>query len=90
MRKQSCQSLIDLDFPGYAIGGLSVGESKPEMREMTDISCAHLPEDKPRYLMGVGTPLDLIESVAMGVDMFDCVMPTATQETVVFLLHWVR
>ena len=60
-----------------AIGGLSVGEPKEHMRAMTKYCCDHLPEDKPRYLMGVGTPRDLIESVALGVvDMFDCVMPT--------------
>ncbi len=76
LRKQSCQQLLDIDFEGYAIGGLSVGEPKPEMRAMTAFSCEHLPASKPRYLMGVGTPLDIIESVALGVDMFDCVMPT--------------
>lgn len=76
LRKISCDALQEIGFEGYAIGGLSVGEHKPDMRAMTDVSCANLPEDKPRYLMGVGTPLDLIESVAMGVDMFDCVMPT--------------
>ena len=76
LRVQSCKHLTDIDFEGYAIGGLSVGEPKPAMREMTALSCDHLPSDKPRYLMGVGTPLDLVESVALGVDMFDCVMPT--------------
>lgn len=76
LRLESIERLKELDFEGLAIGGLSVGEPKEHMRAMTEFSCAHMPEDKPRYLMGVGTPLDLIESVAMGVDMFDCVMPT--------------
>lgn len=76
LRKQSVDQLVDIGFEGYSIGGLSVGEPKPAMRDMTEVSCSYLPEDKPRYLMGVGTPLDLIESVARGVDMFDCVMPT--------------
>ena len=64
------------NFDGYAIGGLSVGEPKDKMRLMTQICCDNIDSSKPRYLMGVGTPLDLIESVALGVDMFDCVMPT--------------
>jgi len=76
LRKISADGLVNIGFEGYAIGGLSVGESKPDMRAMTETTCNYLPEDKPRYLMGVGTPLDLIESVALGVDMFDCVMPT--------------
>lgn len=76
LRIKSAHELLEIGFDGYAIGGLSVGEPKNAMRDMTEISTAHLPEDKPRYLMGVGTPLDLIESVARGVDMFDCVMPS--------------
>ncbi|SMF79073.1 tRNA guanosine(34) transglycosylase Tgt [Pseudobacteriovorax antillogorgiicola] len=76
LRKQSLEGLGELGFEGFSIGGLSVGEPKPAMRETTDFCCEHLPEDKPRYLMGVGTPLDIIESVNYGVDMFDCVMPT--------------
>ena len=76
LRKKSIEQIVELNFDGHAIGGLSVGEEKKHMRDMTELSCSLLPEDKPRYLMGVGTPLDLIESVAMGVDMFDCVMPT--------------
>ncbi|MBC62312.1 MAG: tRNA guanosine(34) transglycosylase Tgt [Zetaproteobacteria bacterium] len=76
LRRKSMDALIPLDFEGYSIGGLSVGEPKPLMREMTKLCCEFLPKHKPRYLMGVGTPLDLIESVALGVDMFDCVMPT--------------
>jgi queuine tRNA-ribosyltransferase len=76
LRKISIEGLNELGFEGMAMGGLSVGEPKPEMRAMTEYCCDLLPTDKPRYLMGVGTPLDLIESVALGVDMFDCVMPT--------------
>ncbi|MEM7455016.1 MAG: tRNA guanosine(34) transglycosylase Tgt [Planctomycetota bacterium] len=76
MRIKSGEQLIDLDFPGYAIGGLSVGEPPAEMYEVLDVICPVLPEQKPRYLMGVGTPVDLLEAVRRGVDMFDCVMPT--------------
>ena len=76
LRAASCQALQEIGFEGYAIGGLSVGEPKPHMREMTEWTCEHLPSTRPRYLMGVGTPLDLIESIALGIDMFDCVMPT--------------
>jgi len=68
--------LIDLEFPGYAIGGLSVGEPKPVMLSVVEESARRMPANKPRYLMGVGTPLDLVECIALGVDMFDCVMPT--------------
>lgn len=76
IRRQSAAALVDLDFPGYAIGGLSVGEPKSAMYEMTELSASLLPEDKPRYLMGVGKPEDLVMGVGYGVDMFDCVMPT--------------
>jgi queuine tRNA-ribosyltransferase len=76
LRKQSLELTTAIDFEGYSIGGLSVGEPKDAMREVTEQCCKSLPTTKPRYLMGVGTPLDLIESVALGVDMFDCVMPT--------------
>ncbi len=76
LRRQSTLELLDLDFPGYAIGGLSVGEPQAAMHEMIELSTSLLPEDKPRYLMGVGTPEDLWESVAMGIDQFDCVLPT--------------
>jgi queuine tRNA-ribosyltransferase len=76
LRRESVAALTEIGFEGYAIGGLSVGETKEHMRDMTEVSCNALPQDKPRYLMGVGTPLDIIESVALGVDMFDCVMPT--------------
>jgi queuine tRNA-ribosyltransferase len=76
LRKRSADALVDIGFDGYAIGGLSVGETKPVMYEMVEASVPALPEDKPRYLMGVGTPEDLLEGVERGIDMFDCVMPT--------------
>jgi queuine tRNA-ribosyltransferase len=76
LRAESAERLIELDLPGYAIGGVSVGEPKDEMRRIMAHTPAHLPAHKPRYLMGVGTPEDLVEGVAAGVDMFDCVMPT--------------
>ena len=76
LRRESAQALVDLDFPGYSIGGLSVGEPKEVMWEMLDIGAAALPADRPRYLMGVGTPADLVRAVGLGVDMFDCVLPT--------------
>lgn len=76
IRKENAQKLVELDFPGYAIGGLSVGEPKPMMYDMLDSTVPILPKDKPRYLMGVGEPRSIIEGVARGVDMFDCVLPT--------------
>ena len=76
VRRDSALHLVDLDFPGYAIGGLSVGESAEEMYAMVELVCDLLPEHKPRYLMGVGTPENILESIARGVDMFDCVLPT--------------
>ena len=76
LRLESIAGLVKIGFEGYSIGGLSVGEPKADMRQMTELCCDALPQDRPRYLMGVGTPLDLLESVALGVDMFDCVMPT--------------
>jgi queuine tRNA-ribosyltransferase len=76
LRHDSLAGLVALDFPGYAIGGLSVGESKQEMEEVLAALAPHMPADKPRYLMGVGTPGDLVRGVELGVDMFDCVMPT--------------
>ena len=76
LRAQSAQFLTSLNFPGYAIGGLSVGESKQDMFAVIDTVNAILPENKPRYLMGVGTPYDLIEGIRRGIDMFDCVLPT--------------
>ncbi len=75
-RKECAQCLAGLDFPGYAIGGLSVGEPKELYREITSITTPMLPEHKPRYMMGVGSPLEILYAIAEGVDMFDCVMPT--------------
>jgi len=76
LRLQSAESLIQMDFNGYAIGGLSVGEPKEEMMKVLNYLPEYMPTEKPRYLMGVGTPIDLIEGVALGIDMFDCVMPS--------------
>ncbi len=76
LRKQSAEYIAGVGADGNAIGGLSVGESAEEMYEMTELVCNILPEDKPRYLMGVGTPVNILENIALGVDMFDCVMPT--------------
>ncbi len=76
MRRLSARETVKFDFPGYAIGGLSVGEENELMYEMLEETIPVLPRDKPRYLMGVGTPADLIEGVKRGVDMFDCVLPT--------------
>ena len=76
LRKQSLEGLLEIGFDGYAIGGLSVGEPKEEMIEVLDYIADDMPADKPRYLMGVGKPEDLVEGVRRGVDMFDCVMPT--------------
>jgi len=76
LREISAKQLIDLDLPGYAIGGLSVGEEIPLMYEIADYTAHLLPENKPRYLMGVGTPEDILNCISYGIDMFDCVMPT--------------
>lgn len=76
LRKESAEFLTGLDFPGYAIGGLSVGETKTQMHAMLDVVTPWLPADRPRYLMGVGAPEDLLEGVARGIDLFDCVLPT--------------
>jgi len=76
LRLESLQALVDMGFHGYAIGGLSVGEPKEDMQRVLAFTAPKLPQDKPRYLMGVGTPEDLVEGVHQGVDMFDCVMPT--------------
>lgn len=76
LRLKSAEEILALDFPGYGIGGLSVGEPKPLMYEMLDVLMPAMPKDKPRYLMGVGSPDALIEGVIRGVDMFDCVLPT--------------
>lgn len=76
LRQKSAEVIAGFDMPGNAIGGLSVGEPHEEMYAMTDVVCRILPKDKPRYLMGVGTPANLLENIALGIDMFDCVMPT--------------
>ncbi len=76
LRDESLECLTKIDFDGYAIGGLSVGEPKEDMLRILDHLAHKMPEDKPRYLMGVGTPADLVEAVRRGIDMFDCVMPT--------------
>lgn len=76
LRQMSAEFIMSLGFPGYAVGGLSVGEGKERMYAMTSVTTELLPSDAPRYLMGVGSPEDLVESVARGIDMFDCVLPT--------------
>ncbi len=76
LREQSARELLELDFPGYAIGGLSVGEPAQDMYDMLECTVPLLPEDRPRYLMGVGSPDYLIEGAIRGIDMFDCVLPT--------------
>jgi queuine tRNA-ribosyltransferase len=76
LRDESLAGLVDMDFHGYAIGGLSVGEPKEEMLRILDHTAPRLPANKPRYVMGIGTPEDLVEAVSRGMDMFDCVMPT--------------
>ena len=76
LRAESAERLVALDFAGYAIGGLSVGEPPAEMYAALDVTMPLLPRDRPRYLMGVGRPIDLLEAIRRGVDLFDCVMPT--------------
>jgi queuine tRNA-ribosyltransferase len=76
LRLESLQHLVEIGFDGYAVGGLSVGEPKENMLRILDTIAHKMPQDKPRYLMGVGTPADLVDGVAMGIDMFDCVLPT--------------
>lgn len=85
LRTQSAQFLTALDFPGYAIGGLAVGETKEQMYAALDATCPHLPPRKPRYLMGVGAPEDIVEAVFRGVDFFDCVLPTRIARNGAFL-----
>ena len=76
LRKYSAEALVDIGFDGYAVGGVSVGEPEPEMMQAVDASTPYLPENKPRYAMGLGTPPQMVEMVARGIDMFDCVLPT--------------
>ncbi len=88
LRMQSAEYIANSGQQGNAIGGLSVGEPAEEMYAMTDVVCSILPEDKPRYLMGVGTPINILENIALGVDMFDCVMPTRNARNVMlFTAH---
>lgn len=81
LRRRSAAEILELDLPGYAVGGLSVGEPTTAMREMTELSAGLLPADRPRYLMGVGFPDDILASVSAGIDMFDCVLPTRMART---------
>lgn len=90
LRTMSAKDLVSLDFPGYAIGGLSVGEPKPLMYEMLEHTVPLLPERKPRYLMGVGTPDCLVEGVMHGIDMFDCVFPTRVARNGTVMTNWGR
>ena len=76
LRETSARALMEIGFPGYAVGGLAVGEGQETMLDMVAVTTAMLPEDRPRYLMGVGTPEDMLGAIARGIDMFDCVMPT--------------
>jgi queuine tRNA-ribosyltransferase len=76
LRVESARDLVSVGFDGYAVGGLSVGEDKADMYGMLDVTVPELPSAKPRYLMGVGMPEDLVEGVARGIDMFDCVVPS--------------
>jgi queuine tRNA-ribosyltransferase len=76
LRRRSAQELMEIGFPGYALGGLSVGEEKQQTYDIVEFTASMLPEDRPRYLMGVGTPVDIVEGVSRGIDMFDCVLPT--------------
>jgi queuine tRNA-ribosyltransferase len=76
LRVHCAHELRSLPFDGFAVGGLSVGETPAQMYQMTEVTCPELPEEKPRYLMGVGRPIDLLENIARGIDLFDCVMPT--------------
>jgi queuine tRNA-ribosyltransferase len=76
LREESARALIGIGFPGYAVGGLAVGEGQGAMFDMVEVAIAVLPENRPRYLMGVGTPQDMLGAIARGIDMFDCVMPT--------------
>ncbi len=78
LRRRAAEDLAELPFDGYAVGGLSVGEGQDAMLRTLDATTPHMPDDRPRYLMGVGTPLDLVEAVERGVDLFDCVLPTRT------------
>ena len=88
LRSQSADGLKQLDFDGYAVGGLAVGEPADERERTLEAICPQLPEDKPRYLMGVGKPEDIVEAVARGIDMFDCVMPTRNARNGHYFTHF--
>ncbi len=88
IREASATALRNMDFDGYAIGGVSVGEPKEEVYRIAEMNCASLPEQKPRYLMGVGTPEDILECIERGVDMFDCVMPTRNARNGTLFTTW--
>ncbi|MEZ4849906.1 MAG: tRNA guanosine(34) transglycosylase Tgt [Bacteroidia bacterium] len=91
LRLESTEFVAELDLPGHAIGGLSVGEPAEIMYELTALSCEILPQYKPRYLMGVGTPVNLLECIALGVDMFDCVLPTRNaRHGLIYTRHGIR
>jgi queuine tRNA-ribosyltransferase len=81
LRERSAEALLEIGFEGYAVGGLAVGEPRAEMLSVLDATVPALPEDKPRYLMGVGKPEDIVEAVLRGIDMFDCVLPTRCGRT---------
>lgn len=87
LRESNLRRLTELQFPGYAIGGLAVGETKSLMYAMTELCAGGLPDDRPRYLMGVGTPADIVECVARGVDLFDCVLPTRNARNGTLFTH---
>jgi len=87
LRVESAERLVQLDFMGYAIGGLSVGEPPAEMYRVLDFTVPRLPRDRPRYLMGVGRPIDLLEGIARGIDLFDCVMPTRNGRNALAFTH---
>jgi queuine tRNA-ribosyltransferase len=84
LRELSVRGLLEIGFDGYAIGGLSVGEPTPDMYRITELCTGLMPEDRPRYLMGVGTPENILESIERGVDMFDCVLPTRNGRNALF------
>ena len=87
LREKCAKALVEMDFPGYSIGGTSVGEPKDVMYKMVEDAVQWLPEDKPRYLMGVGNPIDLIESAIRGIDMYDCVLPTRVARHGALMTH---
>jgi queuine tRNA-ribosyltransferase len=88
LRRQSADGLKAIGFDGYAVGGLAVGEPTAEREQTLEAICPQLPEDKPRYLMGVGKPEDIVEAVARGIDMFDCVMPTRNARNGHYFTHF--